>query len=189
MFPLCFPTGNSGNWILFPVADTTQKKLFPLGTAQSSERVRVSLIVPTVPMVPTKFEGLRRENAMSKDTDTKVGQLEDSSNHALEVRVHEFVEQLTQEFGRASRLRKRICAIVNRTLPRPKGGRPALAEVTQAIDLRRKGLPWKTVYARIIADHSKLSAEMRQFRQLQLRDRVRSRLYWYRRQNGAETKP
>ena len=126
---------------------------------------------------------------MSKDTNTKVEQLGDSNDQALEVRVHEFVEQLAQEFGPTPRLRKRICEIVRRTVPRAKGGRPALAEVTQAIDLRRKGLPWRTVYACVIADHSKLSAEMRQFSQLRLRDRVRSRQYWYRRQHAAETKP
>ena len=66
-------------------------------------------------------------------------------------------------------------------LPRPrKPGRPGLAEVSLALQMREQGKPWSEIYPACIQDYPNLDPSSRRWRQRELRDRVRSRRYQQR---------
>ena len=66
-------------------------------------------------------------------------------------------------------------------LPRPRRpGRPGLADVTLALQMRQQGKPWGEIYPACIKGYPNLDPTIRVWRQRELRDRVRSRRYQQR---------
>jgi hypothetical protein len=97
--------------------------------------------------------------------------------HGLAERVRRFAVELTREYGYSSGLRDRVWCVLRECLPKKSAGRPALDDVTQAIKLRSGGVVWKQIYPLVIPCYSSLSGEQCQYKQRELRDRVRNRLY------------
>ena len=85
-------------------------------------------------------------------------------------------------------LKERGARLYRRLLPprarRP--GRPGLAEVTLALQMREQGKAWSQIYPACIQDYSNLDPTIRRWRQRELRDRVRSRRYQQRKRSRMQ---
>ena len=98
----------------------------------------------------------------------------------LEERILSCANKLKKEYAAAiaadARAFKKLTVSFWRQALSPGGGRPLKPEITEALRLRRAGVPWKDIYSRVIPGHEKLAPGDRRWRERQLRDSVKRRI-------------